>query len=71
MNQPTHIIPSREDILGLLRGTSEPLDIAGIARKLRVKKAAIDVLTRRLSAMERDGQIVMDDEGNFSGNLPE
>jgi ribonuclease R len=66
LNQPTHIIPSREDILGLLRGSGEPLDIAGIARKLRVKKAAVDVLTRRLSAMERDGQIIMDDDGNFS-----
>lgn len=65
MNQPTHIIPSREDILGLLRGTSDALDAAGIARKLRVKKAAIDVLTRRLSAMERDGQITQDDSGNF------
>ncbi|TFW23156.1 ribonuclease R [Massilia arenosa] len=65
MNQPTHTIPSREEILGLFRNAGEPLDIPSIAKALRVKPAAYDVLTRRLAAMERDGQVRMDRAGNF------
>jgi ribonuclease R len=57
LNQPTHTIPSREDILGIFRTASAPLDLEAIARTLKVKPAALDVLTRRLNAMERDGQI--------------
>ncbi|HZX28713.1 MAG TPA: RNB domain-containing ribonuclease, partial [Telluria sp.] len=41
------------------------MDLPAIARALRVKPAAYDVLTRRLAAMERDGQIRMDRNGNF------
>jgi ribonuclease R len=66
LNQITHTIPSREDILGIFRNAQAPLDLQEIARTLKVKTAAIDVLTRRLNAMQRDGQLVADDEGNYS-----
>ena len=66
MNQITHTIPSREDILGIFRNAQAPLDLQEIARTLKVKTAAIEVLTRRLNAMQRDGQIFSDDEGNYS-----
>ena len=66
LNQITHTIPSREDILGIFRNAATPLDLQEIARTLKVKTAAIEVLTRRLNAMQRDGQIFADDEGNYS-----
>ena len=66
MNQITHTIPSREDILGIFRNAQAPLDLQEIARTLKVKTAAIEVLTRRLNAMQRDGQISADDAGNYS-----
>ncbi|MES2300142.1 MAG: ribonuclease R [Pseudomonadota bacterium] len=66
MNQITHTIPSREDILGIFRGAKTPLDPQAIARALHVKPDALDVLTRRLNAMERDGQIRQDRAGKFS-----
>ncbi|MGZ3184097.1 MAG: ribonuclease R [Telluria sp.] len=65
MSPTSHTIPSREDILGAFRNASAPLDLPALARVLRVKPAAYDVLTRRLAAMERDGQIRMDRNGNF------
>ncbi len=37
-----------------------------LARTLKVKTAAIDVLTRRLNAMERDGQIRADATGHYA-----
>jgi ribonuclease R len=66
LNQITHTIPSREDILGIFRNASEPLDLQSIARILKVKPAALDVLARRLNAMQRDGQIEADDKGNYA-----
>ena len=66
MNQITHTIPSREDILGIFRNAQAPLDLQEIARTLKVKTAAIEVLTRRLNAMQRDGQIFADGEGHYS-----
>jgi ribonuclease R len=65
LNQPTHTIPSREDILGIFRGASAPLDPQTIARALHVDPEAMDVLTRRLNAMERDGQIRTDRAGKY------
>ncbi|MES2150892.1 MAG: ribonuclease R [Pseudomonadota bacterium] len=66
MNQPTHTIPSREDILGIFRTAPEGLDVQTLARTLKVKPAALDVLTRRLNAMERDGQIRADQSGCYA-----
>jgi ribonuclease R len=66
LNQITHTIPSREEILGIFRDASAPLDLQAIARTLKVKPAALDVLTRRLNAMERDGQIRTDQSGSYA-----
>jgi hypothetical protein len=57
LSQFQYIIPSREEILGLLRTTSEPQDSTSLAKALGVAEEALDGLTRRLNAMERDGQI--------------
>lgn len=66
MKQPTHTIPSREEILGVFRDAGTPLDAATLARALKVKPAAQEVLGRRLNAMERDGQIRTDRDGVYS-----
>jgi ribonuclease R len=65
LKQPTHTIPSREEILGVFRDASGPLDAPALARALNVKPAAEEVLSRRLNAMERDGQIRADDSGVY------
>ncbi|MFL6709190.1 MAG: ribonuclease R [Massilia sp.] len=65
MNQATHTIPSREDILGIFRDAQSPLDANALARALKVEEDAIHVLSRRLNAMQRDGQLEADDEGRF------
>lgn len=66
MNQPTHTIPSREDILGIFRDANAPLDANALARALKVDDDAIHVLSRRLNAMERDGQLESDQAGHFA-----
>ena len=66
MKQPTHTIPSREEILGVFRDAGTPLDAAALARSLKVKPAAQEVLGRRLNAMERDGQIRAERDGAYS-----
>lgn len=65
LKQPTHTIPSREEILAVFREADAPLDAAGLARVLKVKPAAQEVLGRRLNAMERDGQIRSDRSGTY------
>ena len=65
MSTYPYSIPSREDILGILRTTAEPQTIAAIAKALSVKDAELDGLTRRLVAMERDGQIKPDRRGRL------
>ncbi len=57
MNQYSYTIPSREEILGILRTAAAPQDLQSIAAALDVKPEEMDGLTRRLNAMERDGQI--------------
>ncbi|USX24933.1 ribonuclease R [Oxalobacteraceae bacterium OTU3CINTB1] len=66
MNQTTHTIPSREEILGIFRSAKAPLDLLAVAKSLKVAQDAQAVLSRRLNAMQRDGQIVADDSGHFS-----
>ena len=66
MKQPTHTIPSREEILAVFRTAKGPLGAADLARALKVKPAAQEVLGRRLNAMERDGQIRADVSGAYA-----
>ncbi|MQA21716.1 ribonuclease R [Rugamonas rivuli] len=66
MNQSTHTIPSREEILGIFRSAKAPLDLRALSKSLKVATEAQAVLSRRLNAMQRDGQIVSDDTGHFS-----
>ncbi|QOL49243.1 ribonuclease R [Massilia litorea] len=66
MKQPTHTIPSREEILGVFRDAGTSLDATTLARALNVKSAAEEVLGRRLNAMERDGQIRSGGNGTYS-----
>jgi ribonuclease R len=65
LNQFAYTIPSREEILGILRVSSVPQDIATLAAQLGVKPEEIEGLTRRLNAMERDGQIRPDRDGRY------
>ncbi|MYN07803.1 ribonuclease R [Pseudoduganella aquatica] len=66
MSQSTHIIPSREEILGIFRSAKAALDLRALALTLDVKAESHAVLTRRLNAMERDGQIVSDHKGFYA-----
>ena len=65
MSQPPYSIPSREEILGILRTSADPQTLASIAKALSVKDVELDGLTRRLAAMERDGQIKPDRKGHI------
>jgi ribonuclease R len=65
LSQHTHTIPSREEILGIFRSVQAPLDPQSLAQSLDVHAESIDVLVRRLRAMERDGQIKSDASGAF------
>ena len=65
MSQYPYSIPSREEILGLLRTASEAQTLPSIAQALAVKEDELDGLTRRLNAMERDGQIKLDRNGSI------
>jgi ribonuclease R len=60
-----YTIPSREEILGILRGASEPQDASSLAAALNVKPEELDGLARRLNAMERDGQIKPNRNGHY------
>ena len=65
MSQYPYSIPSREEILGILRTASEPQTPVAIAKALAVKEEELDGLSRRLAAMERDGQIKPDRKGRI------
>ncbi len=65
MSQYPYSIPSREEILGILRTAEQAQTLATIALALHVQEAEIDGLTRRLNAMERDGQIKPDRKGQY------
>ena len=65
MSQYSYTIPSREEILGILRTATGLQDTSSIAKALGVKPDELDGLTRRLNAMERDGQIKPDRNGHF------
>jgi ribonuclease R len=65
LKHPTYTIPSREEILGIFRQARGPLDSGAVARALQVNPEAEGVLTRRLNAMERDGQIRANPAGQY------
>ncbi len=65
MSQYPYTIPSREEILGILRTATGSQTTSSIAKALGVKHDEIEGLTRRLNAMERDGQIKPDRNGHF------
>ncbi|TFW16700.1 ribonuclease R [Duganella callida] len=66
MNQATYTIPSREEILGIFRSAKGPLDLRALSKSLKVGTEAQAILSRRLNAMQRDGQIVIDDSGQYT-----
>jgi ribonuclease R len=71
LTQYPYTIPSREEILGILRTATEPRDATSIAVALGVDSDEMDGLTRRLNAMERDGQIKPDRSGHYQlAHLP-
>ena len=65
MSKHTYSIPSREDILGVLRSTAAKHDADQIAQALGVPQDEITGLMRRINAMERDGQVKVDKEGFY------
>ncbi|GGC04214.1 ribonuclease R [Oxalicibacterium flavum] len=65
MSQYSYTIPSREEILGLLRTATGSHDASSLAAALGVTSDEMDGLMRRLNAMERDGQIKPDRGGNY------
>ena len=65
MSQYTYTIPSREEILGILRTAAASHDADSLAAALGVKPDEMEGFTRRLNAMERDGQIKPDRAGNY------
>jgi ribonuclease R len=59
-------IPSREVILDLLHEADKPLNRDQIAKKLALREEAQqDALRKRLRAMERDGQLMVDRRGAY------
>jgi ribonuclease R len=66
LKHPTHTIPSREEILSVFRDAKGPLDSSALVRALQVDPEAEGVLTRRLNAMERDGQLRADPAGQYA-----
>jgi ribonuclease R len=66
LNQSTHTIPSREEILGIFRSANGPLDLRALSKTLKVGTDAQAILSRRLNAMQRDGQILIDDAGHYT-----
>ena len=70
MSQYTYSIPSREDILGLFRTNKNALTAPAIAKALNVPEEAMSGFERRISAMERDGQIKADRQGLYQLTEP-
>ena len=59
-------IPSREVILDLLHEADSPLGRDGIAQLLNLSEPDdLDALRKRLRAMERDGQLMVNRRGNY------
>lgn len=63
-------IPSREEILGVLRTSDSPLTANDIAEALAIKRQEREGFFRRIAAMERDGQIRLDARGHYQLTHP-
>jgi ribonuclease R len=71
LSQYLYTIPSREDILGILRTTPATHNLDSLAIALGVKENEFEGLTRRLNAMERDGQLTVNAAGQYElAHLP-
>lgn len=60
-----HPIPSRELILRTLAECGSPLDASGLEQLLDISQAESPILARRLAAMVRDGQLVINRRGAY------
>ena len=66
-NQYEHPIPSRELILDRLRALNVPMDLPGIASDLGLESERdLEALRRRLRAMCRDAQLLVDRRGRYA-----
>ena len=60
-------IISREALIEFLSDAPGPMNVEEIARTLRLTDAErLDALSRRLNAMQRDGQLIMNRRGGFA-----
>jgi ribonuclease R len=62
-------LPSREYILQLLGEAGCPVDVEEFMQRLAISEAERDLFQRRLAAMQRDGQLVINRKGQLC--LPE
>ncbi|HTJ93693.1 MAG TPA: ribonuclease R [Pararobbsia sp.] len=70
MSKYPYPIPSREEILGVLRTTDAPLAANDIAEALAIKRQEREGFLKRLAAMERDGQLRLDKRGYYQLTHP-
>ncbi|MDE1184666.1 ribonuclease R [Paraburkholderia sp.] len=70
MSKYPYPIPSREEILGVLRTSETPLAANDIAEALSIKRQEREGFFKRLGAMERDGQIRLDQRNLYQLTHP-
>ncbi|MEJ8795864.1 ribonuclease R [Trinickia caryophylli] len=70
LSKYSYPIPSREEILGVLRTSDTPLNANDIAETLSIKRQEREGFFKRLGAMERDGQIRLDKRGYYQLTHP-
>ncbi|MEX3957366.1 ribonuclease R [Trinickia sp. EG282A] len=70
MSKYPYPIPSREEILGVLRTSDTPVTANDIAESLSIKRQEREGFFKRLGAMERDGQIRLDKRGYYQLTHP-
>lgn len=70
MSKYSYTIPRREEILSILRTSTTSLTSVNIAEALSVKQQEFKGFLRRIAAMERDGQIHLDEQGNWRLTYP-
>ncbi|MGC7403532.1 ribonuclease R [Pandoraea pneumonica] len=70
MSKYPYPIPSREEILGVLRTADSALSANDIAESLAIKKQEREGFFKRLAAMERDDQIRLDRRGYYQLTHP-
>ncbi len=60
-----HPVPSRELILEVMVEAGVPLEESDLARELDIRKREREAFSRRIAAMERDGQIMRNRRGDL------